>query len=428
MADLIFRSAEVTKTVNSKTARMYAHIYVEYTVSDSPGSATITASVKGRVGEENAFYANWYSVLLILEGPFGTTHADSIGYWRLNNDTTAQLKKIDYESTSSTITLSTASKTATITKTHSSQSIPVLVNIHGSAYLQYRSGSGAGNLNHQNLNRIGDTLYITIPAKPSYVVTYDANGGINPPASQTKWYGETLTLSTSQPLKSGYTFKGWATSVEHASAGTVDYAAGASYTGNDRLSLYAVWELTYQKPTIQNLHVERCVQNGTLDDEGTYALVSFDWAVFRSTESRYYGGNTTPYANNSVETCTITVGTQNATLTLTGASGHGSKVVGVGSYDVDTAYNATVSITDSQEISTNNTTTVNGALPMAFFPLDYNADASAVGFFMPAPNDGNGAYFAKTIHIAVDMSASIGTTDYEIRNALNNLGWSSLLE
>lgn len=366
----------------------------------------------------------------------------SIGYCYVNGTQTNPNNPYlgSGETTSITLVTQKCSEalSVTITKTHSPQSIPVKIDHRNVTVSLYSGIQRTHTIEYNLVERVtvrfeesaakAPIAYITVPAKTSYTISYNANGGQNPPASQTKWYGEALTLSTAQPIKDGYKFKGWAISQENANEGIVTYASGSSYTDNVSINLFAVWELTYRKPTIYNLKVERCKDNKELDDEGTYALVSFDWAVFRSAESRYYGGNTYPYADNSVETCTITVGTQSATPTLTGASGHCSEIVGVGSYDVDTAYDATVSITDSQELSTDNTTTVSGSLPMAFFPLDYNADATALGIFMPAPNDGNGAYFGKTIHIAVETSASIGTTDYEIIDALDDLGWSDLLE
>ena len=79
---------------------------------------------------------------------------------------------------------------------------------------------------------------ISVPAKPSYTVSYNANGGSGAPGNQTKWYGETLTLSSTKPARTGYSFQGWATS----SGGSVAYASGASYTGNAALTLYAVWK------------------------------------------------------------------------------------------------------------------------------------------------------------------------------------------
>ncbi len=97
-----------------------------------------------------------------------------------------------------------------------------------------------------NVDRVGGTMtaasYFTIPKLDSYTVSYNANGGSGAPSSQTKWYGKTLTLSSTKPTRTGYTFQGWATS----STGSVSYSPGASYTGNSALTLYAVWKaITY---------------------------------------------------------------------------------------------------------------------------------------------------------------------------------------
>ena len=78
-----------------------------------------------------------------------------------------------------------------------------------------------------------------IPALATYTVQYDANGGTGAPGNQTKTYGKTLTLSSTTPTRTGYTFKGWATS----SSGSVVYVSGASYTKNAVVTLYAVWEI-----------------------------------------------------------------------------------------------------------------------------------------------------------------------------------------
>ena len=77
----------------------------------------------------------------------------------------------------------------------------------------------------------------SIPPIPSAVVSYNANGGTGAPSAQTKWYGETLTLSSTRPTRTGYTFAGWATS----SSGSVAYQPGGSYTANSAATLYAKW-------------------------------------------------------------------------------------------------------------------------------------------------------------------------------------------
>lgn len=90
---------------------------------------------------------------------------------------------------------------------------------------------------------IGGTMYAsttyTIPALPSYKVSYNANGGSGAPSAQTKYYGKTLTLSSTKPTRSGYTFVGWGIS---ASDTTPNYSAGGSYTANTGATLYAIWK------------------------------------------------------------------------------------------------------------------------------------------------------------------------------------------
>lgn len=93
------------------------------------------------------------------------------------------------------------------------------------------------------------TLYAVWKAI-TYTISYNANGGSGAPSSQTKTYGKTLTLSSVVPKRTAiedngtiteYTFKGWATS---ASSTSVAYVAGANYTANSAMTLYAVWSRT----------------------------------------------------------------------------------------------------------------------------------------------------------------------------------------
>ena len=81
------------------------------------------------------------------------------------------------------------------------------------------------------------TLYAIWVAE-TYPVTFQANGGSSPPASQVKTYGQTLTLTTAKPVRTGYTFLRWDTS--QTGNGT-SYSPGAPYTGNTALKLYAIW-------------------------------------------------------------------------------------------------------------------------------------------------------------------------------------------
>ena len=53
---------------------------------------------------------------------------------------------------------------------------------------------------------------VSVPAWTSYNITFNANGGSGAPGNQTKWKGQTLTLSSTKPTRTGYSFLGWSTS------------------------------------------------------------------------------------------------------------------------------------------------------------------------------------------------------------------------
>lgn len=112
-----------------------------------------------------------------------------------------------------------------IAKTHSAQTISWSLALYNAVdgSTGYHLGSQSGS--------------ISIGAKTSYTVNYNANSGSGAPGSQTKWHGETLTLSSTKPTRTGYSFAGWATS----STGAVAYSAGDPYTSNSGTTLYAKW-------------------------------------------------------------------------------------------------------------------------------------------------------------------------------------------
>lgn len=84
------------------------------------------------------------------------------------------------------------------------------------------------------------TTTVTVPAvaRPTYTVSYNANGGSGAPSNQTKRHDITLTLSSVKPTRDGYNFAGWGTSATDTG---VKYSAGGQYTGNANITLYAIW-------------------------------------------------------------------------------------------------------------------------------------------------------------------------------------------
>ena len=84
------------------------------------------------------------------------------------------------------------------------------------------------------------TTTVTVPAvaRPTYTVSYNANGGSGAPSNQTKQHDITLTLSSVKPTRDGYEFAGWGTSATDTG---IKYSAGGQYTGNANITPYAIW-------------------------------------------------------------------------------------------------------------------------------------------------------------------------------------------
>lgn len=79
---------------------------------------------------------------------------------------------------------------------------------------------------------------VGVERKVSYTVSFNANGGSGAPGSQTRWYGEVITLSSTRPTRYGYIFQGWAKS----SSGAVEYQPGSRYGLDANTTLYAIWK------------------------------------------------------------------------------------------------------------------------------------------------------------------------------------------
>lgn len=220
------------------------------------------------------------------------------------------------------------------------------------------------------------TLYAVWKAN-TYTVTYNANGGTGAPSSQTKTYGVTLTLSSTKPTRTNYTFKGWGTS---ASASTVSYSPGGSYTTNAAITLYAVWSLAYKKPTITNTSVARCDSNGTTSSSGTNILVKFDWS--------------TTYAVSSITIeCESSAGTTTTTVSASGTSGSVSKVIGNNAIDTTSAYTIRITVADS-----GGSWTVSRSLSGDIFVIDALAGGKGVAFGKAAELEGYADTGFKTRH------------------------------
>ena len=121
------------------------------------------------------------------------------------------------------------SKTYTYTRNTSARTINIRAKFNGIDMLSGQTMSAKNS--------------VTIEALPRYTVSYYANGGSGAPDSQTKIHGQDLTLRSTKPTKTGYTFKGW---TNDPNSTEVIWTAGGKYTINASRKLYAVWkENTY---------------------------------------------------------------------------------------------------------------------------------------------------------------------------------------
>ena len=225
------------------------------------------------------------------------------------------------------------------------------------------------------------TLYALWTAN-TYTVSYNANGGSGAPSNQTKTYGVALTLSTTKPTRTNYNFLGWGTS---SSATTVAYASGSSYTQNSAITLYAIWELAYTKPRITGVSVKRCDSDGTTNEEGTYASVSFSWECDSATVA--YNISVSP--NTTSEGTTIpgasdVFPTSGPTTIKTGTA---TRIIGNGLLSIDTTYTIKIMVADVSNHS-NITRTLSGAR----YSIDFLAGGNGVAFNKPAEKQGSAEF------------------------------------
>lgn len=121
----------------------------------------------------------------------------------------------------------------------------------------YTTTVRGNNPPHANLAFQG-YIYPDSTAPQTYTVTYNANGGLGVPGSQTKTHGVNLTLSNTRPTRNGHEFLGWANS---SNATTASHQPGSIYTSNANLSLWAVWRLNPPPAPPTGLRIERTNEN-----------------------------------------------------------------------------------------------------------------------------------------------------------------------
>lgn len=346
----------------------------------------------------------------------------------------------------------------TITKNHGTQNINCQARCRSdSSYVSGDKWSGV--------------IGVSVGARTSYTVSYNANGGSGAPGKQTKWYNENLTLSNSRPTRTGYSFTGWSggyqpgqtysgnanlnlTAQWKANTYTVSYNAnggsgapgkqtktygvslklsstkptrtnynfkgwatspnggvvyqpGGSYTNNSAITLYAVWELAYTAPRISGVSVRRCTSDGTGSETGTYVKVSFSWA----TDKTVTGIKILYKAQTSSSWTTVTVSSS-------GTSGNVSKIIGNNNMNIDVTYSFKVTVSDN----TGSTSSSEITLGTVQYPIDIKNKGKGVAIGKAAETDdlfdvGFKSRFRKKINAdqgitVVTLNGGAGTSGY----------------
>lgn len=352
-----------SSTATTTTASVQVWFWSKYSVSDS----------------DNTFYANW-----------GTTNA-----------TTSQGSRSIKHTVASGSGWNASNQT--------------LLGSYSGNYGRGTSNStGYFSAKFAGIDRVGGTMthYVSllVPARASYTITYNANGGTGAPGAQTKWHDIGINLSSTKPTRTGYTFLGWSLS---STATSASYQPDQSWSGsnNANYTLYAVWEIitydvTYDANGGTNAPTKQVKEYGkdlTLATaKPTRAEYNFlGWGVTKdSTTVAYRPGAT--YAENKaltlyaiweiaytaprimnvvIERCdyagTVTDGgtyllirfswetdesantiqvewkkesdtlyTGSSTFSISGTSGSFSRVVGSGGIDTEFVYNVRVTVSD----------------------------------------------------------------------------------
>ena len=171
----------------------------------------------------------------------------------------------------------------------------------------------------------GDSLYVnttfTVPALASYTVSYNANGGSGAPSSQTKYYGKTLTLSSTKPTRSGYTFLGWGTS---STATSASYSAGGSYTANASVTLYAVWTQSSMVQTIMARYQNADGSWGAYETVYSSALSSGATCSWSQAETDEFVGASVSYTVSATTTKYVDIKRKQYTVSFKANGGLGN--------------------------------------------------------------------------------------------------------
>lgn len=287
-----------------------------YSYDNLDGNVVVDGQV---VGQDLNIYAKYNGIDLL---PGGTMYASTsliIVSYDANGGSGAPVNQLKHYGKTLTLSSTIPTRTGYIFKGWSASSTAT------------SASWSAGGSYTDNASRI---LYAVWEAV-TYTVSYDANGGFGAPGSQIKTHGQDLTLSTVVPTRTNYTFKGWGIS---ASATSVTYSAGGTYSTDKAITLYAVWELAYVPPRITSFIAYRVDGDGLEADDGTFCACSFAWRTNKESAN----------ASFSYKRKSDSAWTPDKTISLNTTGGAiRDEILNDSNFNADYSYDIKVTVSDS---------------------------------------------------------------------------------
>ena len=262
------------------------------------------------------------------------------------------------------------------------------------SYSSYNGASNSGST----------SVTLTVPAKPSHTISFNANGGSGAPGSITKWYGEQITIPTTKPTRENYQFDGWSTS---STATSPSYLVGQSYWVSDsNQTYYAVWTLLYKNPVVKLIDVHRVESSTSTEDVslGEYGRAQFDWSVDTTIYPDNIISNVDAYAilsDGSRPTCTIIGNVEGISGTFYVVTPIATSLWGT----------IVITVTDSQNGSTN----ASGTIGISTIPLEISNSGKSIGLLHSTSNVEDCISFGKLdlLNVNNDNSDSV-ILDYKV--------------
>ena len=304
----------------------------------------------------------------------------------------------------------------------------------------------------------------------TYTVTYNANGGnaSSVPSSQTKTYGQNLTLSSTKPTRSNasagsytvtynanggsvspasasaarttsYTFSTWNTA---SGGGGTSYAAGATYTTNAAVTLYAQWSSSTSTASLSLPTVSRAGYNFdgwytaasggslvwktgsytpsadiTLYAHWTAAVGTPTFTTQPTSQNVYRGASASLTVAATVSVGTITYQWQYSSnnSTWTDISGYTSTSLPLTTSSVGTSYRRCIATATKDGVSKTSTSNTASVAVAATPTPSINTQPAA-----------KSVYVGGTASLSIAATVASGTLSYQWQSSNDNSTWSNI--